>query len=125
MSFTGAPPTSTAYTYNAPAVLSQITGTWSLMGLDGTPVIVDIASTGSFTGTNAGCSTSGTITPRPSGKNLSDVTLTSGAAPCVAPGSVSTGIAVTYLIPSSGSRELVVAGVNSDRSAGNALFGIK
>jgi hypothetical protein len=111
--------------YNTPANLAQITGAWTLSALDGTSADVTIAPGGSFTGANAGCSISGTIEPRASGKNVFDVSVTSGGAPCAAPGTTSTGIAVTYLLPGSTARQLVVAGVNAARTAGNAFFGVR
>ena len=113
------------YDFNAAANLSNITGTWALGGLDGTTTNVTIANNGSFQGSNGGCAITGTITPRASGKNVFDVAVVSGAAPCIAPGSTSTGIAVTYLLSGSTTRELIVAGVNSDRSGGNAFFGTR
>jgi hypothetical protein len=125
MSFSGAVPATSAYTYNTPAVLGQITGTWSLTGLDGTLATVNISTSGNFTGNNAGCAISGTATPRASGKNVFNVTVTSGPSPCLTPGSVYNGIAVTYIIPSSGARQLVVAAVNGARTVGTAFFGIR
>ena len=125
MSFSGSAPATSGFTYNTPAVLGQITGTWSLTGLDGTLATVNITSSGNFTGNNAGCSISGTVTPRPSGKNVFNVTVTSGPSPCLAPGGVYNGIAVSYVIPSSGARQMVVAAVNALRTAGTAFFGIR
>lgn len=123
--FSGARPAASSYTYDTPATVGQITGSWTLRALDGSSASVTISPPGSFTGTNAGCSISGTISPRPSGKNVFDVAVISGPAPCVAPGSVSVGIAVSYLLSGSTTRELVVAGVNSTRSAGNVFIGTR
>jgi hypothetical protein len=54
-----------------------------------------------------------------------NVSVTSGPAPCLEPGTLATGVAVTYLLPNGTSRELVVAGVNASRTAGNAFFGVR
>jgi hypothetical protein len=124
-SFAGSPPTSSSYTYDTPAVLSQVVGSWSLSALDGTATNVTVASNGTFSGTNAGCAISGTVRPRSSGKNVFDVSVLSGPSPCLAPGTTSTGIAITYLLPNSNVRQLIVAGVNSSRTTGNVYFGTR
>ena len=123
--FSGSPIPTSSYDYNAAASLSQIAGAWTLTGLDGTATTVNIASNGAFTGNNAGCVISGTITPRASGKNVFDVSVTNGAAPCAPPGTTSTGVAVTFLVSGTTIRELMVVGTNAARTAGNAFFGFR
>jgi hypothetical protein len=125
VSFSGSRPASTTYEYDVPANLALVTGNWTLAALDGTTATVTIAPNGSFTGNNAGCLFSGTATPRASGKNVFDIVATSDGAPCREPGSTATGIAVTYLLPNSTTRELVVAVVNGARTSGNAFFGVR
>jgi hypothetical protein len=124
-SFSGTPPAASAYDYNRAANLAEIAGAWTLTGLDGTITSVNIASNGSFTGSSGACTISGTMSVRPSGKNVFNVSVAYGGAPCATPGTVATGIAVTYLLTNSTTRELVVAGVNSARTAGNAYFGFR
>jgi hypothetical protein len=96
-----------------------------LNGLDGTTTVVSVSSSGAFTGNNSGCLISGSITPRTSGKNIFNVTVTAGTSPCLSPGATYTGIAVTYLIAGTSTRQLIVAGVNATRTAGNAFFGVR
>jgi hypothetical protein len=125
VTFSGtAVPTGT-YNYNAAATNSQVAGTWTLSALDGTSATVSVGTNGSFTGNNAGCAITGTILPRASGKNVFDVSVTSGPAPCFAPGTTSTGIALTSVLADGTTRQLIVAGVNAGRTAGNAFFGVK
>lgn len=118
-------PANSTYDYNTAANLTSITGSWALSGLDGTTAVVTIGTNGAFSGSNAGCSISGTIVPRASGKNVFDVSVVSGTSPCLAPGSTSTGIAVTYLLTGSTTRELIVAGVNGARTSGGGFFGTR
>jgi hypothetical protein len=125
MTFSGTVASNSNYVYDTPASLAQIAGAWTLAALDGTSATVNISSGGGFTGNNAGCAIAGSITPRASGKNVFDVTVTSGAAPCREPGTTATGIAVSFLLPNSTTRELVVGGVNAGRTAGNAFFGVR
>lgn len=125
ISFSGTPPASSTYNYNTAPILTDIVGNWTLSGLDGTSASVSIGSNGSFAGSNAGCLISGNFTPRPSGKNVFDVTVTSGPSPCIAPGSTSTGVGITYLLQNSTTRQLIFAGVSAGRSGGNAFFGTR
>ncbi|HEU0189448.1 MAG TPA: hypothetical protein VFQ97_05570 [Gallionella sp.] len=83
-----------------------------------------IATNGSFTGSSGGCLFSGTFTPRASGKNIFDFTTTFGAAPCTLPGQTATGIAINYLL-ANGTRQFVVAGVDTGRTVGTAVFGVR
>jgi hypothetical protein len=122
VSFSGAPIPSTTYDYNIPAQLADITGSWTLTALDGSTVALTIAGSGSFTAMANGCSITGTFSPRASGKNVFNLALTFGAAPCASPGATASGVAVSNPIPG-GKRQLIVVGVNATRTAGTALFG--
>ena len=66
----------------------------------------------------------GTVKPRASGRNVFDVTLTFGGAPCVLANQTATGSAISYLL-SNGSRQIVIAGTNAARDAGTALGGVR
>ena len=113
------------FDYNAAASLTAIAGNWNLTALDGSATPLTIAANGSFTGSSAGCSFSGTLAPRASGKNVFNLAVTFGAAPCVLPGQTATGIAISSLLAGTTTRQLIAAGVNSNRSAGTALFGTR
>jgi hypothetical protein len=69
-----------------------------------------------------GCAFSGTITPRASGKNVYDVSLKFGAAPCALANQTATGVAVTYLL-TNGKRQLIALTVDSTRTYGVGAFG--
>lgn len=70
---------------------------------------LNIGPSGSFTGSTGGCSFSGTTTTRASGKNVFDIALTFGAAPCRQPNHAMSGIALSYPV-AGGKRQLVIAG---------------
>jgi hypothetical protein len=124
--FNGARPSGTgSFDYNAAATLSSITGVWNLAVLGGGSAAVNIGAGGIFTGSTSGCSFSGNITPRASGKNVFNISLTYGPAPCLAPATTGTGIALSYPVNNGNSQQLIIAGVNSTRTAGTALFGTR
>ena len=124
--FTSAPPTNSNYVYNTPAVLSTITGSWGGSTLFGESGTLTVAANGtlnaSFTGSYAGtCTATGSATPRASGKNVFDISLTFGASPCGLPGATVSGVAVSYLLANS-QRQLVAAVTTSDRAHGSVFF---
>jgi hypothetical protein len=59
--------------YDTPASLSAISGSWTFQNLNGSTGISTIAVDGSIVSRNDGCTATGTITPRASGKNVYDV----------------------------------------------------
>lgn len=122
LSFTTKAMSSTLYNYNTAPVLADITGAWTMNELSGALVNLNIAANGAFTGTSSGCSFSGTVTPRASGKNVFNVAINFGAAPCRLPNQAASGVAVDYLL-STGKRQLLLAGVNGPRTAGTVVFG--
>ena len=123
--FSGGPIAGSLYDYNAPASLSTVVGLWSTTTLTGESVAVNISADGTFTAVSGlGCNFSGVITPRPSGKNVFNVSLTFGAAPCALPNQPASGIAVTYPL-ASGPTQLIVAVVDSARTTGAATFGTR
>ncbi|WP_341676910.1 hypothetical protein [Niveibacterium sp. SC-1] len=122
-SATSTPPAQ--YDYSAPASLSAITGAWSLSGTDGGTYAISVQTDGAFSGTNAGCVFTGALTPRSSGKNVFDMSISFGAAPCVLANQTSRGIAISYPIPATSKRQLTVAGVNSARSMGLVAAGTR
>ncbi|KIF83280.1 hypothetical protein [Noviherbaspirillum autotrophicum] len=122
LTFTGAPMPNSTYNYNTAPTLANIVGNWNMTEVSGTSVALSIASNGSFTASGGGCTATGTLTPRASGKNVFNVSLTFGAAPCETPGQTANGIALEYPL-SSGKRELIIAGTNSARTDGALLVG--
>lgn len=123
--FQGDVPATANYVYSQPPVYANLVGaSWSLTDLTGAATTVDFAADNTYTGTTGGCSFSGTIAPRVSGKNVFDVKLTFGAAPCALPGQTVTGIAINYVL-TNGKRQLIIAGVDASRSHAVAFFGAR
>ena len=111
VTFSGGPIPDSLYVYDKPATLSSVAGAWSTSSLTGESVAINVASNGAFTAAgSSGCRFSGTVTPRPSGKNVFNVALTFGPAPCALPGQTGTGIAITYPL-ANGQSQLVVVSV--------------
>lgn len=123
--FSGNAPTAATYDYNTAASLPNITGDWAMRDLLGAPLTISIAESGGFTGSYAsGCALSGTLTPRASGKNVFDMTITNGATPCSQPGLTFTGVAIEST-PSTTARALVMAGTTTSGNNGTALYGTR
>jgi hypothetical protein len=126
VTFSGGPIAGSLYNYNAPASVAAVTGSWTLgTTLTGDTVFLNVQPSGSFSATsNSGCTFAGTIAPRASGKNVLNVSVTFGPAPCALPGQPATGIAFYYPL-SNGSTQLAVALQNSSRTLGQAAFGTR
>jgi hypothetical protein len=101
------PITSGGYNFNTPAVLSTITGSWVGSLLTGIAATLTINANGTLSGFSAGCSFTGTIAPDPSGVNVFATVITYGSG-CTKVGLVETGISLSYLFPSGGTRQLIV-----------------
>ena len=123
--FSGTSPQTTVYNYSTPASLGTIAGNWTLTTLDGTRTTLVISANGSATGVSDGCSLTGTFTPRASGKNLFNVAVTFGPAPCELPNQTATGIGVTSTPSGTTSRQLIVGLVNASRANGDVGFGTR
>jgi hypothetical protein len=125
VTFSGGPIAGSLYNYNTPALLSAVSGVWSLTALTGEGLALNVSSTGSFTANSSfGCTFSGTMTPRPSGKNVFNVALTFGPSPCVLAGQPASGVALVYPL-STGGTQLIFAGTNTARTIGTAAFGTR
>lgn len=113
------------FNYNSPALISAVSGAWTLSTIDGDTIAASIGATGALTARSAsGCNISGTITPRASGKNVFNVSLSFGASPCLLPGQQAAGIAL-YTAPTATLRQLVIAVVDPSRTYGTAAFGTR
>lgn len=114
-------PTATAdFNFNTAATQAAIAGTWSGFFSSGDTGSVTVSSSGAIDSlTDAGCRIGGTVVPRPSGKNVYNVTITFGPAPCLLPNGSGRGIAVIA------GWELTVAAVTADRAYGAAFFGTR
>ena len=135
VSFISAPLGTPAYNYASAASLTALQGSWTVKGVSGDLYDLVVLPNGTFTGvptvvvppspTNpANCSFTGSFLPRSSGKNVFDVSLTAGSAPCATPGLASSGVA--YVSPVSGGRfQLTFATVSGDRNSGAVLSGVR
>lgn len=125
VTFSGGPIPDSLYLYDKPASLADVSGVWSTMSLTGESVAINVASNGAFTAIgSSGCTFSGTVTPRASGKNVFNVALTFGAAPCALPGQAGSGIALAYPL-ATGQSQLLVAAYDGTRNYGTAVFGTR
>lgn len=107
-------------TFQSPALLSAISGSWTGTLLDGMTTTVTISPTGGMTGSSSGCSFTGTIVPDSSKTNFFDVSLTFGGSPCAFPNQTGTGIGVDYLLSDNVTTQFLVA-VTVGNSAGTVF----
>ncbi|RJG01806.1 hypothetical protein [Noviherbaspirillum sedimenti] len=124
ITFAGTVPSSTSYVYNSLANLADIVGAWDMTTLTGEPVALNIAANGSFTAASAGCGFTGTIAPRVSGRNVFNVVITFGPAPCVLASQTVSGHAVTYLL-GNGQRQLIAAATDATKNNATVVFGAR
>ncbi len=111
------------YDYNAPATPAAIEGVWTLATLDGAPVAATVKD-GALQATSNGCNLSGTILPRASGRNVYDVAMTFGPAPCQLAGQQLRGNAIVGK-PTPSQQQITVMTVTADRSATITAFGVR
>jgi len=118
-------PVQATYNYGTVAAISSISGSWSGYLLDGETSTISILADGTLSGTSSlGCAFSGTATPRPSGKNIFNVSLTFGAAPCLFPSQTTTGIGITYPL-GNGKNQLIVGQTVSGQTKATAFFAVR
>jgi hypothetical protein len=121
-----AQPTSTlypSYNYQTPAAISDISGPWISAYLLGqsAPFLLNVDAAGLLSGSNLGCSFTGSITPRGSGKNVFNISIVFGQSPCAVPGDTASGVAFSYLT-GSGKRQLIAAFQNPAKTRAGALY---
>jgi len=113
------------YVYQAAAQLADIAGSWSTSLTTGETASLTISNTGVVGGiSSSGCSFTGLVAPRASGKNVFNVSLTFTSAQCALQGQTATGIGLTYPT-GTGLRQLILLAQDSSRSAGVAAFGTR
>jgi hypothetical protein len=116
---------STLYNYNQPARLSDLAGTWSGTFTTGDSGSLVVDANGGISGTTeGGCSVTGTATTRASGKNVFNVDLRFGAAPCARPNGTASGVAVIEQVDAT-QRQLSVTVISPNRDAMDAFFGVR
>jgi len=122
--FSVAPMPVSSFNYDQAAKISDVQGTWNGLMLNGLPANLTIASTGTLSGSNNGCLFNGTATPRSSGKNVLNISVSFGAAPCALPGQTMTGIALSYKTITN-QTQLIIAAVDASKSNGTAFLALR
>lgn len=115
--------TYSAYHYNTAAAISDIAGAWSgnVLDLAHSAATFSIDAGGNLTGTNLACAFTGTVTPRPSGKNVFNVSMHFAATSCTLAGQDASGIAISYVL-ANGKRQFILATENTAKNKGSMLF---
>jgi hypothetical protein len=121
--FSGGPIANSTYDYSAPASLSTITGAWGLGDRYEEMFNVTIAADGQLTGTFSTCTFTGHVTPRPSGRNVYDVTINYPATGCSVTLSGLTVTGIALAIPINGQMELLMAAVDNANTTSIWFFG--
>ena len=117
-----APAAATTCNYDSAATLAAVAGNRPGFFSNDRGTVV-VAANGSFTSTtSSGCSISGTVLPRASGKNVYDVTVTFGGAPCGIPNGTGADNAIITNL-TGGTRQLAIAVATSDGANAGAFFG--
>lgn len=120
---TASPAPSANYDYNRAAQLSALVGSWPGFFTTGDDGTITVQSNGQFSSTTSvGCAITGTATPRPSGKNVFNISVTFGPTPCLLPNGTASGVAV-ITHPTATSSELSVLVTTAARDNAAAFFG--
>lgn len=121
ISFSGLRPARSAYDYNQPASLDQVSGAWGDSLLR-----ITIGITGDIQLSSRQCDGKGTIKPRASGKNVFDIEWTFGAIPaCPFYGQAVKSIAFVQAFnqnPTERGQSIIIMGVNDSRTAGKGWY---
>jgi len=112
------------YQYATPATVTTVMGDWVIQKLGGGPGTAHVGADGSFSWQSNGCTAQGTATPRASGKNVYDIALTIGPAPCDAPGSVQQGVGIALPL-AGGKLQFITATVDISRQAWSYTSGVR
>lgn len=113
-------------TYDQAPSLAALAGTFSGQAVSGTvapqATTVTISATGVVTAVVIGCTTSGSVVPRPTGKNIFNVSVTSvGPACALGSGTVSTGVASF----NPATRQFIAMALNPSKSDGFVYVGTR
>jgi hypothetical protein len=113
--------------YDTAASSAAATGTWSFAGRSSRysliPGSITINSSGNFTLSQSNCTTSGSIVPRPGGKNVYNLTLIAIGSGCAAGQSTLTG--VTYLDTTVTPNRFLALGLTPSKNDGLIVIGTK
>lgn len=119
-------PADASYNFDTPAQLADIQGSWTGAFSTGDSGTVTVQANGSFSSTtSAGCSFTGSATPRASGKNVFNVTLTFGPAPCLLPNTSGSGVALASKATATDPAVLIVMATTPTRNAAALYLALK
>jgi hypothetical protein len=114
-------------TYDTPASASAISGSWSFIGRSGdyslVPGTIVIDGSGVFFLNQTNCVTTGSITPRPGGKNVYNVSMTSAGVGCATGYAEINGVA--YVDTSSTPNRLLALGLTPSKGDGLIVIGTR
>lgn len=114
--------------YDRPASLSELAGTYSFVGRSARasllPATVTINANGAFSLVQSGCTSNGSFSPRPSGKNIFDVSVSSSGPSC-ALGNGSSANGIAYLNTTTRPFRLGALALRADRNDGLIVLGTK
>ncbi len=119
--FSLAPIPAAQFDYQRAANLSDVAGFWNGQFLNGNTGAISITNTGLLNGSSVGCSFSGSIIPRSSGKNVFNFSVTFGGGNCLLPGQTMTGIALVYRT-TGGTTQLIAGGIDSSGTLGQMFL---
>ncbi|GAB1387840.1 hypothetical protein MASR1M6_00200 [Rubrivivax sp.] len=121
----GGPIVGGTYDYGAPASISTVAGNWTVGLSSGETASLTVGTSGSVTmRSSGGCLSTGTVTPRPTGTNVFNVSVTFGYPPCLLPGMTVSGVAIAYPL-ANGRTQLLAAARDSAQSAGFLAAGAR
>jgi hypothetical protein len=124
--FSGGPVAGSTYSYSSPANLAMLANSWTVHTMTGVSTTLTFDATGAITATDTvGCTFTGNATPRASGKNVFDVRIVMGAAPCPVPGTTLVGIALVMPQTGGAGTTLLIGAVDSSRSLGFGASGTR
>jgi hypothetical protein len=113
-------------TYDQTPSLATLAGTFAGQAVSGSTAAqassVTISATGALSSTGTGCSATGSVTPRPTGKNIFNVSVTfTGASCALGNGTVTTGVASF----NPATRQLLSMAMNPAKSDGFIYVGAR
>lgn len=107
--FGGAALSSNFYQFSTPASIAAIAGTWTGTLLDGSPVTLNVSTSGSISTTSTGCAITGTLTAN-TNNNVFTANLTFGSlcAPALTNQSTSSAVAMIFILPDGATQQLMM-----------------
>ncbi len=117
-----APPPTANFDYNTPATLAAVAGSWPGFFTNSTGTLLVNANGTYSSTTSTGCNVSGAITPRANGKNIYDLSINFGAAPCPLPNGSGSGHALVTLLADK-THQLTVVMATADGLNAGVFFG--